>query len=86
MIYNPNWQSIKQHQTPAWFHDAKLGIIIHWCPSAVPAWAPTGGNLHELAQKNGFEYYFANNPYSEWYANSIKIGIEAGFHLVLDLF
>lgn len=29
-IYQPNWESLKQHQTPEWFRDAKFGIYFHW--------------------------------------------------------
>ena len=35
--YQENWASVKQHQTPAWFLDAKFGIYFHWGPYSVPA-------------------------------------------------
>lgn len=35
--YQPNWDSVKQHQTPQWFLDAKFGIYFHWGPYSVPA-------------------------------------------------
>ncbi|MBM3794562.1 MAG: hypothetical protein FJW31_10935 [Acidobacteria bacterium] len=28
--YEPTWDSLKTHPVPNWFHDAKLGIFIHW--------------------------------------------------------
>ncbi len=28
--YQPEWESLKQHQTPEWFLDAKFGIYFHW--------------------------------------------------------
>lgn len=28
--YQPEWESLKQHQTPEWFRDAKFGIYFHW--------------------------------------------------------
>ncbi|PKQ61842.1 hypothetical protein BZG02_14550 [Labilibaculum filiforme] len=28
--YSANWESLKQHQTPEWFRDAKFGIYFHW--------------------------------------------------------
>lgn len=73
MTYEPNWQSLKQHPIPNWFHNAKLGVLIHWGPASVPAWAPIDGNLHELVNEKGFEYYFIHNPYVEWYYNTIRI-------------
>ncbi|MER2491774.1 alpha-L-fucosidase [Catenovulum sediminis] len=35
--YQPNWPSVKQHQTPQWFLDAKFGVYFHWGPYTVPA-------------------------------------------------
>ncbi|WP_017446793.1 alpha-L-fucosidase [Gayadomonas joobiniege] len=35
--YEANWESVKKHQTPAWFLDAKFGIYFHWGPYTVPA-------------------------------------------------
>lgn len=40
--YEPTYESLGQHEAPEWFHDAKLGIFIHWGVYAVPAWAPEG--------------------------------------------
>lgn len=73
MQYKPTWQSLQHHPTPDWFHNAKLGVIIHWGPATIPAWAPINGNVHQLINEKGFEYYFANNPYAEWYFNTIRI-------------
>ena len=36
-IYEAEWESLKQHQTPDWFLDAKFGIYCHWGPYSVPA-------------------------------------------------
>ncbi|MDE2902057.1 MAG: alpha-L-fucosidase [Chloroflexota bacterium] len=38
--YEPNWRSLRQHQTPRWFTDAKFGIYTHWGIYCVPAWGP----------------------------------------------
>ncbi len=35
--FEPNWESLKKHETPEWFRDAKLGIFIHWGVYSVPA-------------------------------------------------
>ncbi|MGB5437608.1 MAG: alpha-L-fucosidase [Maribacter sp.] len=36
LVYTANWESLKQHQTPEWFLDAKFGIYCHWGPYSVP--------------------------------------------------
>jgi len=71
--FEPTWESLRTHEVPEWYHDAKLGAIIHWTPSSVPAWAPIEGDLVSLARERGFDYYFAHNPYTEWYQNTIAI-------------
>ena len=38
--YEATYSSLDAHAAPTWFHDAKLGIFIHWGVYAVPAWAP----------------------------------------------
>jgi alpha-L-fucosidase len=37
IVYEANWESLKQHKTPDWFLDAKFGIYCHWGPYSVPA-------------------------------------------------
>ena len=37
--YSDTWESLMQHETPAWFRDAKFGIFIHWGVYSVPAFA-----------------------------------------------
>lgn len=34
--FKPNWESLKQYQTPDWFRDAKFGIWAHWGPQCQP--------------------------------------------------
>lgn len=73
MQYEPKLESIRQHRVPDWYHDAKLGIFIHWGLYSVPAWAPLTGELGEVVANEGWAVWFANNPYAEWYMNSIRI-------------
>lgn len=35
--FQPDWDSLKQVQTPDWYQDGKFGIFIHWGPYCVPA-------------------------------------------------
>jgi alpha-L-fucosidase len=55
--------------TPAWFKDSGLGIFIHWGAYSVPAWAEPIGELGTIEKR----YWFAHNPYAEWYYNTIRI-------------
>ena len=68
--FKPTWESIKTHTVPKWYDDAKFGIFIHWGIYSVPAYAPHTYELGEVDSKE----WFANNPYAEWYYNSINIG------------
>lgn len=51
--YEANWASLNKRGIPAWFHQDKFGIFIHWGVYAVPAYAPVIPN-------SGYSY-------SEWY-------------------
>lgn len=73
MSYEPTLESVQQHIVPDWFHDAKLGIFVHWGLYSVPAWAPLAGELGKVIAEGGWDRWFAENPYAEWYMNSIRI-------------
>ena len=49
--YEPTWDSLETHAVPAWYHDAKLGIFIHWGVYSVPAYADPE----------------SDHAYAEWY-------------------
>lgn len=66
----PKQESIETHQVPKWFHEAKLGIFIHWGLYSVPAYAPPTCELGEIEPDLR---WFSNNPYAEWYMNSVRI-------------
>jgi len=59
---------------PDWFHDAKLGIFVHWGLYSVPGWAPHGADIDKQVAEKGWSAMFANNPYAEWYLNTLRIG------------
>ncbi len=71
--YEPKKRSVKKHEVPDWFHDAKFGIFVHWSLFSVPAFAVTGIDIKEIVKKEGFKGQFKNNPYEEWYLNSLRI-------------
>lgn len=68
--YCGNWESVNSHAVPEWYEDCKLGIFIHWGIYSVPAYAPHTWELGEVESKE----WFADNPYAEWYYNSLNIG------------
>ncbi|KAK7691888.1 hypothetical protein QCA50_005293 [Cerrena zonata] len=83
----PEWQntdeSLRTHESPDWYEDAKFGIFIHWGIYSVPAWAPTGQQYvawydHDLhtPPNNGsktwvhhLETYGPNVTYDDFIAN-----------------
>ncbi|HSD83527.1 MAG TPA: alpha-L-fucosidase [Anaerolineae bacterium] len=68
-MYEPTFSSVKQHPLPAWYHDAKFGIFIHWGLYSVPAFAPRKPmDLKALLSGD-----FGSSPYAEWYQNSLRI-------------
>lgn len=83
MTYNPTFESVSQHPVPDWFHNAKLGIFIHWGLYSVPAWAYVGMDLGEVLGGEDFsnvdpnseawKQWFAHNAYAEWYLNTLRI-------------
>ena len=70
--YEPTLASIRQHRVPDWYHDGKLGIFITWGLYSVPGWAVTRRCIHDVIRKGGFEKLFRENPYAEWYLNTLK--------------
>ncbi len=72
MTYEATMESVRRHRVPQWYHDAKLGIFIHWGLYSVPAWAPAGGDIGEVFQSGDMSQWFRNNSYAEWYMNTLK--------------
>ncbi len=60
-------------KVPGWYEDAKLGVFVHWGPYSVPGWAPISGDIQEIFADKGPRDYFVNNPYAEWYLNTMRI-------------
>jgi len=73
MRYEPTLESVSSHPLPAWFDNAKLGIFVHWGLYSVPGWAPLAGDLGNILASGEWAKWFANNPYAEWYMNSLRI-------------
>eukprot|EP00565_Helicotheca_tamesis_P005302 CAMPEP_0185732306 /NCGR_PEP_ID=MMETSP1171-20130828/15707_1 /TAXON_ID=374046 /ORGANISM="Helicotheca tamensis, Strain CCMP826" /LENGTH=482 /DNA_ID=CAMNT_0028401753 /DNA_START=96 /DNA_END=1544 /DNA_ORIENTATION=- len=83
--YEATNESLSQHRVPNWFHNAKLGIFIHWGLYSVPGWAPTGldfgedtednskGDEKGMTEEERWKHWFMNNAYAEWYFNTLRI-------------
>ena len=67
--YEPTIESLNKHPLPQWYADAKLGIFIHWGLYSVPGWAPLVHPSHDFSSQD----YITNNPYAEWYLNTMRI-------------
>lgn len=74
IVFEPTFESLSQRELPGWFDDAKLGIFIHWGLYSVPGWAQgTTTPLEEILAHSAGEEWFLQNPYAEWYYNSLRI-------------
>lgn len=63
-----------KHRIPEWYRNAKLGIMVHWGVPTIPAYAPVEhGGLADILRDYDWRFYFRNNPYAEWYLNSLRI-------------
>ena len=69
LTYEPTVESLDRHPLPDWYADAKLGIFIHWGLYSVPGWAPLVHPEHDFSSQD----YITNNPYAEWYYNTMRI-------------
>ncbi len=70
MPFEPTLESLRTHEVPAWFHDAKLGIFVHWSVSSVPAFAPRGAGIEAIFRGDAGQ---TESPYAEWYENSLRL-------------
>ena len=69
--FEPTLASLRAHEVPAWYHDAKLGIFVHWTMAAVPAFAPRNRDIIELLRER-YRDLQVYTPYVEWYENSLR--------------
>jgi alpha-L-fucosidase len=70
--YTPDLASLNGRPLPAWYEDAKFGVFIHWGLFAIPGFAARLGNISD-AFKSDYDRAVAMTPYTEWYANAIKV-------------
>ena len=72
-VYEGTWDSVRTHRVPAWYHDAKLGVFVHWGLYSVPGWAPRVPDIQRLLVEAGPRRMLRENPYAEWYLNTMRI-------------
>ncbi len=73
MTSGGGWAQFAGRELPAWYDDVKLGIFVHWGPYSVPRWAPRVTDIQELLKTGGPRQMLRDNPYAEWYLNTMKI-------------
>jgi alpha-L-fucosidase len=72
-VYEGTWESVRTHAVPDWYEDAKLGVFLHWGLYSVPGWAPQVPDIQELLVSRGPRTLLRQNPYAEWYRNTMRI-------------
>jgi alpha-L-fucosidase len=70
--YAPTLESLNSRPLPDWYDEAKFGIFIHWGMFAIPGFASGTGTISD-AFKTDYDRAVAVTPYTEWYANAIKV-------------
>jgi alpha-L-fucosidase len=68
---DPVLRTLRRHEVPAWWRDAKLGIFVHWTPASVPGFAPVDDDVTAMVQ-SGDPRAMGWSPYTEWYENSLR--------------
>ena len=74
--YEPTWESLKKHDTPEWFRNAKFGIWAHWGPQCVEG---SGDWMARKMYQEGSRWY---NYHCKHYGHPS----EFGFKDILPLF
>ena len=74
--YEPTWESLKQHQTPEWFRDAKFGIWAHWGPQCVEGSGDWMAREMYMEGSNAYKYHVQHYGHPS----------EFGFKDILPLF
>jgi alpha-L-fucosidase len=69
--YRADPESLAAHAVPAWWRDAKLGVMITWGLYSVPAFAPRCVDVVTLLAERPDDA-LKLTPYAEWYENSLK--------------
>ena len=79
--YKPDWESLKQHEVPEWFRDAKFGIYTHWGPVTVGAEDGPGG-----VQWYGQNMYVEKSPTFSYHRKRFGDQNDVGYKDIIGLF
>ena len=79
--YEPTWESLKKHQRPEWFKDAKFGIYTHWGPVTVGTEDGPGG-----VQWYGRNMYVEKSPTFEYHRKRFGDQHKIGYKDIIPLF
>ena len=90
-IYEPNWKSLAQHETPEWFEDAVLGFYFHWGVYSVPAFGCWGGrNMYQPEGGTSEAWGHIEDQYENTYDYVSKVygapGLEFGYKDFIPMF
>ena len=79
--YQPKWESLKAHQNPEWFRDAKFGIYAHWGPVTVGSEdCPAGGQWY------GHEMYDPKSGVFAYHKRRFGDQTKVGYKDIMPLF
>ncbi len=64
--FRPDWTSLKNYQSPAWYDNAKFGIFIHWGVFSVPAFGNEwySRNMYQQGSKDFAHHIATYGPHS----------------------
>lgn len=79
--FKPEWASLKTHQDPDWFRDAKLGIYTHWGPVTVGAEDGPDG-----VQWYGNSMYKTNSPTFKYHQQKFGDQHQVGYKDIIPKF
>ncbi|MFY0598329.1 MAG: alpha-L-fucosidase [Cyclobacteriaceae bacterium] len=83
--YEADWESLKQHETPDWFTDAKFGIYCHWGPYTVPAYETEWYSHWMYANENNPEHGYGKKFY-EYHKSTYGSLNEFGYKDFIPMF
>ena len=79
--YEPTWDSLKAHQDPEWFRDAKFGIYTHWGPVTVGC-----EDCPDRGQWYGREMYDPKNPAFAFHKERFGDQTQVGYKEIIPRF
>jgi len=71
--FQPTWESLRAHQNPAWFGDAKFGIYTHWGPITV-ATEDAPGEMEWYGQQLYLPNHLAFKYHQQRFGEQHKVG------------